>query len=173
MVSSVTGSETFEEAVPSHWIWEIKGDDDQDRIDVLLAAGGIPKPQYTSWLLWDAITENRYGRFQMLLKAGESLESQVFRLRKEQVQAMRQMYPIFGIGILDDEGFNCISPLRCAVFYERHEMIEVLLRAGAVLYPALGSRQSTLPPSRARSWRSSASNDMVHTFGHGTTKKEA
>jgi hypothetical protein len=130
VVSSTVGSDKIESPDPYHWIWAIGGDNYQDHIDVLLAAGGTPLPVHTSWLLCEAITKNRYGRLQTLLK-NPYLQNQrrSCRLTREQVQAMRQMHPTSSV--LCDEGFEFISPLSCAVFYERLEMMESLLEAGA------------------------------------------
>lgn len=112
-----------------HWIWALKA---ADRVDVLLAAGGIPSPVDSSELLLEAIMDGRYGRLNLLLKAGVSIQGQYRDLTEKQVQAIKRVSArLVPHLLLFEEELTSISPLCYAILHERHQMIEHLAAAGA------------------------------------------
>jgi hypothetical protein len=129
---------TYTPARQSHWIWTVEGANSQDHIDIILAAGGVPSPKDISWLLWEAITEDRYGRLNMLLNAGVSIYGQYHHLTDKQVQAMNLLYSGPKIA-LSEMMLTFISPLCCAILCGRQQMVERLVVAGASINEEAGA----------------------------------
>jgi hypothetical protein len=110
-------------SIRPHWAGTVEGVSFQDRIDIILAAGGKPLPRDVSWLLWDAITENKVGRFDLLLSTGVQASDPRYILTAKEGEAIKLKY--FNLG-----GIESISPLCCAILYEREEMVSKFLDAG-------------------------------------------
>jgi hypothetical protein len=128
-----SGSATYGAYTPalqSHWIWTVEGANSQDHIDIILAAGGVPSPKDISWLLWEAVTEDRHGRLDMLLRAGVSIHGQYHHFTYKQVQAMTLLYAGPKI-TLSKIMLTFMSPLSCAILCGRQRMVERLVAAGA------------------------------------------
>lgn len=121
-VSSACRSASLE----THWISALKDASIDDQINVLLAAGRIPSlARENTWLSMNAIIENKSLRLTLLVKAcvplSYSIDFKHFEGTEPIILTLRKT--------VTPEGF--VSPLCCAVIFERHQMIKELLVAGA------------------------------------------
>lgn len=121
-VSSARRSASLEK----HWISALKDASIDDQINVLLAAGGIPSlVREKTWLLMNTIIENKSLRLTLLLKAcvppSYSIDFKYFESTEPMILMLRK--------VVNAEVF--VSPLCCAIIFQRHQMIKELLLAGA------------------------------------------
>lgn len=133
-VSSACRSPSLEK----HWISALKDASIDDQINVLLAAGGIPSlAREKTWLLMNAIIENKSLRLTLLLACvppSYPIDFKYFESTEPMILVLR--------AVVNAEVF--VSPLCCAIIFQRHQMIKELLLAGAPVN-AHGSSLGLLP----------------------------